>query len=258
MNGAKLWAGAALMLALLAPGGAHAQTILTNSQAPFPYGGHDPGTDPDAEEPDDLFQRFRIGVGLAIWEIGPFSQDEELGPFVEGEFYVTPQISIGGWYSHVEGDLRSGRVFTFGGGPRGGTDFEADMFDVHLAYHFTGSDPLTSGWSLQVGYGMTEVDVAGGTGDASSVNFWANKRTYLGGLGSDARHPVTLITGIGYYPGDDFYEGGHVLLGLSIGLTDNISLVGSAWLYQIFARPDRLGDDTNSYRFTVGLAGGFR
>jgi hypothetical protein len=256
MRNAKLLAGAAaLAVSLLAPGTAHAVTF-TESFAPlYPSGG-----EMKTDDKYGKFQRFRVGAFAAFWDFpNPLFDENNPSPLLTAEYFVTRNISIGGWWNRQDGDFGTAAARSIGF-TRGG-DYELTSWEVYVAYHFP-DKPLTRGLSIQFGYsvGDLEIDFAGRTFDSfsglKSVDFWLNKsQTIARPMFGGKPHPITLFGGVGYYPdGDAYWHGGSLIVGASFAINQHLSLTGSYWWVNLFDQNS--GTDTIE-RFTVGLTGSF-
>jgi len=259
MKSAKLIGGAAvaLGLALLAPGAAHAQTLLPTSILLPPL-----ETQPDSGKPGQpgkkyeyKAKRFDVGLGVAFWNFPNDAFDQGFGPLITAEYHINKNWSLGGFYNHIDGDFNG----VGGGKKHHSLDYSGDNWDIHAAYRIYSKNRYLQGLSAQVGYSELSTSVSDlphGDFTANALNFWLNKNQHLTYLGKNHTYPVSIFAGIGYYvdTDNDAFEGGHVVAGASIGVYKNINLTGSWWGFGIFNRPDGLGE---ADRFSLGLSGSF-
>jgi hypothetical protein len=246
----RRWGGPAAWLLLLFPAAARAQFFT-------------PPTNPllvrIARAPGEQVERLRAGAYAAQWTLGSYQsagatvrRDSSPGLLVSADYFLSEQVSIGGWWNRFSGsDRQTGRPDL----PRHVADFAVQFWDIHVTYYLP--EAWAPGWSLQVGHTSLHsheelVLLLGGqsTGRTEdTLNLWIAKTQPLRArraLGS--RHPVVLFGSIGYYPSASFHRAASLILGGSVDLSPRVSVSGSAWLEDL-SDPD--------LRATVGLVGNF-
>jgi hypothetical protein len=297
MKCARVVGGLAALCALLAPGVAHAQIFSV----------YKPPSTREATRPGDKeakFRRIQIGTFLALWDappadiraLGVFTiptipgsptlpaeadVDLDASPLLTADFFITRNISVGGWWNPVSGSATARFILPPGFTVAPGStkfNFTDNFYDFHGTYYFpemTGLiGKITRGMSIQAGYSIQNLDldiqpgalvpiafvdpnaVGGRSGDfgttLTSPNVWITKSFDLGNP-LRSKKPVSLFISGGKYFDSDFSQAWNIMGGATVKLRENLDLSASYW--RVLPRGNSvIGSDLDDQtRISVGL-----
>lgn len=266
----RVLVGAAAAAALLAPGAARAQLLV---QTENPFAPREAEAPAEARKPPS--RRLVIGAFWTDWEnvpsrplrkiqsdfaaLGlPLSFDSGSSALLTADYFVTRDLSIGGWWNPQSGTLEGASALGFLR-----ASVQSNFWDVHATYYMDRLSRWTRGLSFQVGFTGLNTDIDGTAGvtagplfsiedaiSSYSTNLWLNyNRQVAAPEFRGRRHPLSLFASVGYYTSTQFDNDWNLILGGSLALNDTLSLGGSIWI-------NGLGK-TNNDRVTVGLIGRF-
>ncbi len=260
MSGLRRWGPMAALVVLLAPGMARAQrfapVLITSTYNPT--GVSTPSGVSGPEEEAGRLDRLQVGAYLAMWDLfkpkAPTGIQEvkfnaKSSALLTADYFLTRNVSIGGWYNSLEEEVE---VTPVGGQPFRQQAGTANFWDAHVTYY----PKKIQGLSVQLGYSevaFKQVDLLSNTRIRPSFkphswNVWAN---YSRPVGRYKGRPIAVFGSVGKYTGDKgkfFNAAWNAILGGSIGITRNLDLATSWWLFDF---------DKSSTRWTLGLNGHF-
>lgn len=254
-----------LALSCLVTGPARAQNLNSDAYTPPPSGSfvYEPG----GRRLLFVSEHLKVAAFVAFWDIPvstaandpkTFVLENDPGPLLTADYFLSPSFSIGGWWNPTTSELVT-QGPTVPGGRLKLADVSTNYWDIHAAYHPPRKLRWARGLSFQVGYNSIHYDVdlpAGTTGITDqgfsfrSPNLWINGSTSIWNpVIRGKKRTVKLYGSAGRHLSSEFRRDWNLLLGGSVEIARHLSLSSSVWLNGI--------QDDPRVRVTAGLSGSF-